>query len=87
MPIPSPGCTSTIRNADRTCSPTTSFWTNCQGVAEGSEFNYHASQPISRVGAVRAVLFLGERFHLYHAIGVAPIVAVIVLASHRLRPA
>lgn len=56
-------------------------------MAEGSEFNYHAPQPISRVGAVRAVPFLGERFHLYHAIGVAPIVAVIVLASHRLRPA
>jgi hypothetical protein len=56
-------------------------------VAEGSEFNYHASQAISRTSAVLAVLFLGERFHLYHVIGIAPIVGVIVLASLRLRPA
>ncbi len=32
-------------------------------------------------GAVLAVLFLGERFHLYHAIGIALIAAGIVLAS------
>ena len=67
-----------------TCSLTTSFWTGCQGVADGSEFNYHASQAISRVSAV---LFLGDWFHPYHAIGVAPIVAVIVPGSLRLRPA
>jgi drug/metabolite transporter (DMT)-like permease len=36
-------------------------------------------------GAVLAVLFLGERFHLYHAIGIALIAAGIVLAS--IRPA
>jgi drug/metabolite transporter (DMT)-like permease len=38
-------------------------------------------------GAVLAVLFLGERFHLYHAIGIALIAAGIVLASLRPRPA
>jgi drug/metabolite transporter (DMT)-like permease len=38
-------------------------------------------------GAVLAVLFLGERFHLYHAIGIALIAAGIVLASLRQRPA
>jgi len=34
-------------------------------------------------GTVLAVLFPGERFHLYHAIGVTLIAAGIVLASLR----
>ena len=34
-------------------------------------------------GCVLAVLFLGERFHLFHAIGIALIAAGIVLASLR----
>jgi drug/metabolite transporter (DMT)-like permease len=38
-------------------------------------------------GAVLAVVFLGEQFHLYHAIGIALIAAGIVLASLRPRPA
>jgi len=38
-------------------------------------------------GAVLAVVFLGERFHVYHAIGIALIAAGIVLASVRPRPA
>jgi drug/metabolite transporter (DMT)-like permease len=38
-------------------------------------------------GAVLAVLFLGERFHLYHAVGIALITAGIVLASLRRRAA
>lgn len=38
-------------------------------------------------GAVLAVLFLGERFHLYHAVGIALIAAGIVLASLRQRAA
>jgi len=38
-------------------------------------------------GAVLAVLFLGERFHVYHAIGIALIAVGIVLASLRQRPA
>jgi drug/metabolite transporter (DMT)-like permease len=38
-------------------------------------------------GAVLAVLFLGEQFHLYHAIGIALIAAGIVLASLRPRRA
>jgi len=37
-------------------------------------------------GAVLVVLFPGERFHLYHAIGIALIAAGIVLASLRPRP-
>jgi drug/metabolite transporter (DMT)-like permease len=39
------------------------------------------------LGAVLAVVFLGERFHLYHAVGIALIAAGIVLASLRRRPA
>jgi len=38
-------------------------------------------------GAVLAVAFLGERFHVYHAIGIALIAAGIVLASFKPRPA
>jgi drug/metabolite transporter (DMT)-like permease len=38
-------------------------------------------------GSVLAVLFLGERFHVYHAAGIALIAAGIVLASLRRRPA
>jgi len=38
------------------------------------------------LGAVLAVVFLGERFHLYHAVGIALIAAGIVLASFRPRP-
>lgn len=38
-------------------------------------------------GAVLAVLFLGERFHLYHAVGIALTAAGIVLASLRQRAA
>ena len=34
-------------------------------------------------GSILAVLFLGERFHVYHAIGIAMIAAGIVLASIR----
>jgi drug/metabolite transporter (DMT)-like permease len=37
-------------------------------------------------GSVLAVLFLGERFRLYHAAGIVLIAAGIVLASLRLRP-
>jgi drug/metabolite transporter (DMT)-like permease len=37
-------------------------------------------------GSILAVLFLGEQFHLYHAIGIALIAAGIVLASFRVRP-
>ncbi len=36
-------------------------------------------------GSLLAVLFLGERFHLYHAVGIALIAAGIVLASFRPR--
>jgi drug/metabolite transporter (DMT)-like permease len=36
-------------------------------------------------GAVLAVVFLGERFHVYHAIGIALIAAGILLASIRAR--
>ena len=84
--LPLPSRTSTIRNAGPTFSLATSFRASCLGLADGSEFNYHASQAILRVGAVLVVLFLGERTHVYHAIGVAPIVAVIVLGSPTLRP-
>jgi drug/metabolite transporter (DMT)-like permease len=38
------------------------------------------------LGAVLAVVFLGERFHLYHAVGIALIAAGIVLASLKPRP-
>jgi drug/metabolite transporter (DMT)-like permease len=38
-------------------------------------------------GAVLAVLFLGERFHLYHAVGIMLIAVGIVLASLRQRAA
>jgi drug/metabolite transporter (DMT)-like permease len=38
-------------------------------------------------GAVLAVAFLGERFHLFHAIGIALIAAGIVLAALKPRPA
>ena len=36
-------------------------------------------------GSILAVLFLGEQFHPYHAIGIALIAAGIVLASLRSR--
>jgi len=38
-------------------------------------------------GSILAVLFLGETFYVYHAIGIALIAAGIVLASRRARPA
>ena len=38
-------------------------------------------------GAILAVLFLGEQFHLYHVVGIVLIAAGILLASKKSRPA
>jgi drug/metabolite transporter (DMT)-like permease len=35
------------------------------------------------LGAILAVLFLGERFHLYHVVGIVLIGAGILLANKR----
>jgi drug/metabolite transporter (DMT)-like permease len=35
------------------------------------------------LGAILAVLFLGERFHLYHVVGILLIAAGILLASKK----
>ena len=42
---------------------------------------WEAFTVVIQFGAVLAVVFLGERFHPYHAIGIALIAAGIVLAS------